>query len=91
MRGYMGVLSMSEAAEKKRRKTDPVDGVEGRLVMLTMKKDYGRERFYPHNALALLLVDFAGCTCFTKEQLEILKKLGYELKLHVEGLEGIIG
>lgn len=70
-----------------RRSTDKEPGPEDRLLIVSYKKAYGKDFFYPINPLAIMLTGFANCETFTKDQMKILKKLGYSFEIKIEDLD----
>lgn len=54
-------------------------------VEVSHRSAYGRDIFDPVNTTAQLLAEFAKCKTFTREQLTLLKQLGFEVKVTVAG------
>lgn len=50
-------------------------------ILVSIKTVYGREKIYPVCTHAKLFTDIAGTTTLTREKINLIKKLGYEIKI----------
>lgn len=54
-------------------------------IIVSIKTVYGNEQVYPVCDQAKIFSQMAGTKTLTRSQLELIKRLGYEIKLHSVG------
>lgn len=57
-------------------------------LQFILKRNYGHERYYPHNTLAHGLVALTGRKCLKDVELERLKWSGFEIEVLPQPTEG---
>ena len=60
-------------------------------VQVKIKQTYGRDNIYPANETALLFTRIIGNKTFSKQQLRLIKELGYEIEPISQTTEELIG
>ncbi len=56
-------------------------------IEILCKHNYGQTVYYPSCITAVLLARLAGTKTLTKNALEVVKELGYEIVVHHENAE----
>jgi len=57
------------------------------ILKILVKKVYGNIRYYPLCEKSELLLALIKQNCFTKENMKIIKDLGYEITFQGEGMD----
>lgn len=58
--------------------------MNSKIVKVTVANNYGTEAIYPANEPAFLFARIAGTKTLTRTTIELVKKLGYEVKVEQE-------